>query len=267
MKIPLTLLLLMALATSAMAQQMPDNVAYNHAYEKVIQKNKVEKSHLVLRNSSEEEFNHNDTINTVVYNEKGKPIYLIEPARDEWDATYIDSFTYNSKGLLGTVILRGYDMYDITHLYTYDNKGNIITSAIDGAEPRKYTYQYNNNKISVVLGQTAYYEVDDEGDYTGAVTWSDVERLVYEYSEKGRLTVFTYYYFDEVYSRTTYSYDKENRLIQEYTPMGPEDPEAPDDSFYFISTYTYGADGLLESLTETNSEGVSYPHTFEYKKK
>jgi hypothetical protein len=264
MKTFITTLLMLVVSITTSAQFMPNDAAYNPAYEKVIQKNKVEAVYLVLSGSSEEEFNRNDTIKTVVYNEKGKPTYLVEPTIDEWDATYVDSFIYNDKGLLESVVLNGYDMFDITHQYVYDKKGNIISSQIDGAEARQYTYTTSKNKITEIVGKLAYMEVDDEGEYTGKVTWSDVERNVYEYDAAGRLSVNTYYYFDEIYSRAVYAYDAENRLVEEKTSLGPDDDE---DTFYFVSQYRYGDDGLLESLTETNSNGVSYTYTYVYKKK
>lgn len=129
--------------------------------------------------------------------------------------TFTTTYKYNAKGLL-TTEMWDYGGEPLHKGYVYDDKERLVQELIASAESRDYNFVYNDKGLLTnKIGKTAYPSVDEKGELTGEVTWSEIDEFRYYYNEKKFLVKEEFYYSKSRTNYTTYQYDKKGRLIKQ----------------------------------------------------
>ncbi|HUB24186.1 MAG TPA: RHS repeat-associated core domain-containing protein, partial [Tepidisphaeraceae bacterium] len=175
-----------------------------------------------------EQLNGNGTYTTYAYAPSGLLVHLINFAPDGAVNSRYD-YTYNALDQVATMAtLSG------TTTYTYDANGQLTSAALPTGQVVTYQYDAAGNRTSSSeTGTVTAYTTNDLDQYTSVGGYS------YSYDANGDLVVS-----GGAGGNTTYTYDTEDRLIEEQTPTA-------------TYTYEYDALGDLESST-VNGQTTSY---------
>jgi YD repeat-containing protein len=174
--------------------------------------------------------------------------------------TIMDEFTYYPDGRIRIIYMYGYDLYPIQYAFEYDKKNKLINSSIASAEARRYRYEYDkNDRIVRRIGQTYFFEYDDEGNMIDQPIWVDYDSSTYVWNAKDQLISEKFYMMEQVYYRVDYYYNA-NGLLDHY------------DIFYDMSegaepsyknSYTYNEKGIIVKMV-TEEPGLQIEYRYEY---
>jgi RHS repeat-associated protein len=145
----------------------------------------------------------NGTYRTYTYDANGNVFSLVNFARN---ASMNSSFayTYNALNLVTSMTTASG-----TTTYDYDADGELISVALPTGQAIKYQYDaMGNRKVVNDNGATTTYTSNNTNEYTS------VGSATHGYDKDGNLTMTT----GGSSGNTTYTYDDENRLIEEVTP-------------------------------------------------
>ncbi len=177
------------------------------------------------------EVNGNGTYTTYTYDANGNVLSLVNFAPNA-SINSSFSYTYNALNLVTSMITASG-----TTTYGYDADGQLTSVVLPTGETITYQYDAVGNRTAVSdNGATTKYTSDNTNEYTS------VGSATYGYDPNGNLTMTT----GGPGGTTTYTYDDENRLIEEQTP-------ADGDTW----TFQYDALGNLAASTD-NGQTTQY---------
>ena len=172
--------------------------------------------------------------------------------------------TYTPAGLVASIT----DAQGNITTFTYDARGNRLTSADALNETTTYTYDVMNRltKITAPDGSTTQFAYDyrgrrisvtDANGKTTAYQYDDADRLVAVTDPAGHLTVYGYdtennlVNITDALSRATgFAYDSMGRVTQVMFPSG------------LSESYTYDAVNNLLSKTDRKGQTINYTYDF-----
>ena len=177
------------------------------------------------------------------------------------DDTY-ESFTYDAKGnVLSTV-----DRAGSTWTYTYDSQGQVLTKANPEGGVITYTYNSDGTRASDMdtdTGVTTYeydslkrlIKVTHPDDAYAQMTYDSNDRVTSKTTENGRTVSFTHdangnltTTTDPDGNETQYTYDTMDRLVEITNYLGK------------VTTSTYDDLGRIESSADPNGNTTSYTY-------
>jgi len=174
------------------------------------------------------------TLKEIEHYDKYGRIILTQYLESETDTISI-SYEYDIKtGFLIKKIWKGVDMYPIEYIYTYKKNGEQISEKSGGAEPRDYTLEYKNGKLTLKKGKCVGFDVNDNA------LWFSCERYTYFYNKKGLLELEKFFYKEEEYSATKYLYNSNNQITEKLIYF------QGDPASFFKTTYGYTPTNLIE---------------------
>ena len=187
------------------------------------------------------------------YDREGKMTQELEfeyNVEKEANDTFVNTFTYDAKGLLS-----GYNTgrYDIMGGYIYNDKNELRYYGMSGAEARTFSFVYKKGLLIQEIGNGATQLTEE-----GRPNWTKFEERFFEYNHKKQRVGEKYYFFGNLSVTKEYVYDKKGYLSQEKMWYGEKTGEP-----YNILTYSYGDNHLLTAIQNTE-EGVTLSYKYTY---
>ena len=160
--------------------------------------------------------------------------------------------------------------------YTYDSMDNLIALNDANGHVTAFEYDRNNRLIKETrpMGEATTYAYDPAGNLKEKIDAKN-QRTEYIYNEAGRITEKRYYsdasdinpvktvvfnyddvgnmkFYDDGTTSAVYSYDKNNRKLNETVDFG---------DFSLGHSYTYYANGLKQTFT--GPDGITYSYSYD----
>ena len=173
--------------------------------------------------------------------EDGQDVAVSSSGRDTETDTLDDLLIYE-------IFYRNSYLWETLH-YTYDDSGRLLTReqmGLPDTEPyyiRSYTYDFDGRLQGWTCTDGSYLEYYPGTDYVKK--WRDFDGSFREYDEQGRLL---HEYYPKYMDHYIYSYDEQNRVIEENFYRGDE--YATNGPNPGRTVYTYSEDGLHATTKE-----------------
>jgi len=203
------------------------------------------------------------TTKTNVYDGPGNLISVTDQAGN------VVQYTYNAANELQTVVQKNSpNTSNNTNSYSYDNLGNLTGLTDENLHTTQNAFDVLSEPVKKALPDNTLYETrayDADGNlyqlthFNGVTTtyaYDALNRLLsrttpgettvsFTYTPNGQRATMT-----DASGQTTYTYDSLNRLITKVTPEG-------------TLSYTYYPTGSVNTVTSSNTNGVSVSYTYD----
>jgi len=193
------------------------------------------------------------------FNELGQ---LIKVCND--DSSEVSNLKYNQQGNLMLKIQ--YSPYNDTlkYKYEYNNLGHLTS---------EYIFQTNSKDTLI---KDSDYKYDSQGHLIERIKYSynymnygdlDKDRVLYEYDSIGRVSQSDYYIHDSIHvSLSTYVYDQNGKIIQEYSEFFLDDYQDKGVTTYKYDKYGNMSEELSISILDSSMSNV-FTVDYEYDEK
>lgn len=202
------------------------------------------------------------------YGSMGLPAVLFEKGVDmNGDSATIIETTYKYSNLLKLEVATFKDFEEnetTTTRYLYDSKGKLIEKIIATIDPLTYKYSFdasgNITKATVTARMPAQ---DKDGEYNGKAFDKPMDKYLYKYDSKKRLTEEWHFYSEDGSPQSTpsykykWSYNDKNQIIS----INLIDI---DDEIIFTQQLKYNEKGLLSKTTILKKDGEKEEYLYEY---
>jgi hypothetical protein len=237
------------LAQLANAQITPDQIAYDHKYEEVLQKNNIAHSYWVVK-KSDADLQPGDTLVRMSFNARGQleKMRFTSPLAD---SEFLTEYRYTEDGKL-KYLIQSTDYYSSETQFNYADGVCIATNTVSG-DPEQSRYIIENGRAV----ERQIYLVSEAGTDLDGVAVPESETIIesyrYTYNEFGQCIGEVFYYLNQPVATTTYLYGN-NALMQRYETVYTGDA-APT----VYQQFVYNEQGLLKNVIASDHEGqVTY---------
>ena len=177
------------------------------------------------------------SVTTINYDVKGNPTEIIDALNNR------AQMTYNSRGLLLSVIAAVGTPVQTTTSFTYDSRGNLLTATNPKGDVTALAYDGSGNVITSTDAENRVTQFTyDPRNRLVTVLDADLKTTQYGYDPKGNLSQVR----DAKNQITTFTYDGLDRLISATNPLG------------LTETFVYDGNGNLTSTTNRNGQTIAF---------
>ncbi|MPZ77339.1 MAG: PKD domain-containing protein, partial [Deltaproteobacteria bacterium] len=174
---------------------------------------------------------------TINYDARGNPIEIIDAMSNR------TQMTYDARGLLTSVTSAIGTLVQSTASFTYDAKGNLLTTTDPKGDVTTLTYDSAGNVLRSTDAENRATEFAyDALNRLLSVLDADLKLTHYGYDPKGNLIQVR----DAKNQLTTFVYDGLDRLASATNPLG------------LTETFAYDGNGNLTSTTNRNGQAISF---------
>ncbi|MGH7929520.1 MAG: hypothetical protein ACREQV_17160, partial [Candidatus Binatia bacterium] len=174
---------------------------------------------------------------TINYDANGNPIEIIDALGNR------SEMIYDARGLLTSVTSAVGTSVQTTTRFTYDTKGNLLTTTNPKGDVTTLAYDGAGNVFRSTDAENRVTEFAyDPRNRLITVLDADLKTTQYGYDAKGNLTQVT----DAKNQMTTFAYDGRDRLVSATNPLN------------LTETFSYDANGNLISTTNRNGQTISF---------
>jgi RHS repeat-associated protein len=176
-------------------------------------------------------------ITTVNYDVKGNPSEIIDALNSR------TQMTYESHGLLASVTSAVGTSVQTTTSFTYDAKGNLLTTTNPKGDVTTLAYDSPGNVSTSTDAENRVTQFSyDPRNRLITVLDADLKTTQYGYDSKGNLTQVR----DAKNQITAFTYDALDRLVSATNPLG------------LAETFIYDGNGNLASTTNRNGQTMAF---------